>query len=99
MDGLARAALLAEAAANQVPFSSTVIMASAWSAARRIESGPETAIPTGGAWSGRSYSFALDLEVPALVADVLAGEELPDDLDGFLQAFVADPRCRPTGPR
>ena len=32
--------------------------------------------------------------MPALVADVLAGEELPDDLDGFLQAFVADPRYR-----
>jgi hypothetical protein len=38
---------------------------------------------------------ALYLEMPALVADVLAGAELPDDLDGFLQAFVADPRSRP----
>ncbi len=41
---------------------------------------------------------ALYLEVPALVADVLAGEKLPDDLDGFLQAFVADPRSRPAAP-
>jgi hypothetical protein len=41
---------------------------------------------------------ALDLEVPALVADVLPGEELPDDLDGFLQAFVPDPRNRPAAP-
>jgi hypothetical protein len=36
-------------------------------------------------------------EVPALAADVLAGEELPDDLDCFLQAFVADPRSRLAG--
>ena len=98
MDGLARAALLAEAA-DQVPvgFDGDHGVRVVGREADRVRAGDGDSDRRG--LVGQVVQLrALDLEVPALVADVLAGEELPDDLDGFLQAFVADPRCRPAGP-